>query len=94
MASEEGAKLWSSRTNLLSTYAAVEENTSSEPVLRTVYDAFSKEKVVYRKDVVTLSGEYLQKYRQVLQWMAFLKPEERTVEKSIQYFEKEFESVK
>jgi ABC-type glycerol-3-phosphate transport system substrate-binding protein len=94
MASEEGTKIWSSKTNLLSTSALIKDNSSTEQVLKTVFDAYSKGKVIYRKDIVQLSGEALQKYRLMLQWMVFLKSEERTVDKLLQYFDKEYSTIK
>lgn len=94
MASEEGTKIWSSKTNLLSTSALIKDNSSTEQALKTVFDAFSEGKVIYRKDIVQLSGEALQKYRSMLQWMVFLKPEERTVDKLLQYFDKEYSIIK
>ena len=94
IAGDEGTKIWSKSTNLMCTSTGdAGKSSTTEPVILAAYDYFNKGLAAYRKDVPAFSGEASAKFRTMMQWLASLKPSERNIDKTLNYFDKEFSTL-
>jgi ABC-type glycerol-3-phosphate transport system substrate-binding protein len=93
IASEQGTKVWTDSTNLMSTSVNGMKIGTNEEMILDAYRYFDKGLGAYRADVRAFSGEASAKFRTMMQWMVSLPPKERTMDKVLAYFEKEFSTL-